>query len=90
MTFLLGVGDRHLDNLLVCPDGHFFHGESYLIFLNALKASKKLISDIFWGVIRSHFLLYLKSAKKWLMVWVDQHQHITINSKVFALRHTLL
>ncbi len=25
VTYLMGIGDRHLDNVLLCPDGHLVH-----------------------------------------------------------------
>ncbi|TIC05059.1 phosphatidylinositol 3-kinase, partial [Wallemia mellicola] len=53
MTFLLGVGDRHLDNLLLCPDGHFFHVDfGYILgrdpkpFPPLLKISKEMVDGM--------------------------------------------
>ena len=53
ITYLLGVGDRHLDNLLVAPDGHFFHADfGYILgrdpkpFAPLMKLSKEMIEGM--------------------------------------------
>jgi len=61
LTYLLGVGDRHLDNLLLSPDGHFFHVDfGYILgrdpkpFMPAVKLSKEMI-DAMGGVQSPHY-----------------------------------
>ncbi|RFU30358.1 hypothetical protein B7463_g5975, partial [Scytalidium lignicola] len=53
ITYLLGVGDRHLDNLLLAPDGHFFHADFGFIlgrdpkpFAPAMKLCKEMVDGM--------------------------------------------
>jgi phosphatidylinositol 3-kinase len=61
ITYLLGVGDRHLDNLLVAPDGHFFHADfGYILgrdpkpFPPAMKLCTEMI-DGMGGTSSEHY-----------------------------------
>lgn len=53
ITYLLGVGDRHLDNLLLSPTGHFFHADfGYILgrdpkpFAPLMKLSREMIEGM--------------------------------------------
>ena len=64
ITYLLGVGDRHLDNLLLAPDGHFFHADfGYILgrdpkpFAPLMKLSPLMV-DAFGGTSHRNFSLF--------------------------------
>lgn len=61
ITYILGVGDRHLENLLLTPDGHFFHADFGFIlgrdpkpFAPLMKLSKEMV-DCMGGVNSEHY-----------------------------------
>ncbi|KAI7904394.1 kinase-like domain-containing protein [Cokeromyces recurvatus] len=62
ITYLLGVGDRHLDNLLLSPDGHLFHVDFGFIlgrdpkpFPPPMKLCKEMI-EAMGGANSPHYL----------------------------------
>ncbi|SJX60500.1 related to phosphatidylinositol 3-kinase [Sporisorium reilianum f. sp. reilianum] len=61
VTYLLGVGDRHLDNLLLSSDGHFFHVDfGYILgrdpkpFPPPVKVCKEMV-DAMGGTQSPHY-----------------------------------
>jgi len=53
ITYLLGVGDRHLENLLLAPSGHFFHADfGYILgrdpkpFAPLMKLSREMVDGM--------------------------------------------
>jgi phosphatidylinositol 3-kinase len=64
ITYLLGVGDRHLENLLLSPDGHFFHADFGFIlgrdpkpFAPMMKLCKEMVEGM-GGTSSPHYLQF--------------------------------
>ncbi|CED84076.1 atypical pikk pi3k protein kinase [Phaffia rhodozyma] len=64
ITYLLGVGDRHLDNLMLSPDGHFFHVDfGYILgrdpkpYPPPVKLSREMI-EAMGGPTSPHYLRF--------------------------------
>lgn len=66
ITYFLGVGDRHLDNLMICEDGTMFHIDFTFIFghdpkpfsRSPMKICKEMV-DVFGGVGTVAFSAFL-------------------------------
>lgn len=94
ITYLLGVGDRHLDNLLLTPDGRLFHIDfAYILgsdpkpFPPPMKLCREMVEAM--GGATSHHYQKFKNFCYLAFSILRKSSHLIIN--LFALmKHTSL
>ncbi|KAJ3437614.1 phosphatidylinositol 3-kinase catalytic subunit type [Anaeramoeba flamelloides] len=84
ITYLLGVGDRHLDNLMVSPNGRLLHIDfGYILghdpkpFPPPMKLCKEMI--VAMGGMKSKQYLYLKKLCGEAYIILRKHSRLIIN-----------
>jgi len=85
ITYILGVGDRHLDNLLLCPDGHFFHADFGFIlgrdpkpFAPVMKLSKEMV-DCMGGMNSDFYNVTFKQYCKTVFTALRKSSNLILN-----------
>ncbi|KAI3647824.1 hypothetical protein MP228_008045 [Amoeboaphelidium protococcarum] len=75
ITYILGIGDRHLDNLLVTPEGNLFHidfgyflGRDPKPFPPPMKISREMV-DCMGGMNSVHFRKFKNLCFTIFMTW---------------------
>ncbi|PSN74691.1 phosphatidylinositol 3-kinase [Corynespora cassiicola Philippines] len=88
ITYLLGVGDRHLDNLLLSPDGHFFHVDfGYILgrdpkpFAPSMKLCREMVEGM-GGAQHPNYLLFKQYS---FTAWSTLRKSSNLILNLFAL-----
>ncbi|KAI0130200.1 phosphatidylinositol 3 [Xylariales sp. AK1849] len=90
ITYIIGVGDRHLENLLLAPDGHFFHADFGFIlgrdpkpFAPALKLSKEMVDAM--GGFNPPSELYLQFKQYCFLAFTALRKSSNLILNLFSL-----
>lgn len=88
ITYLLGVGDRHLDNLLLAPDGRFFHVDfGYILgrdpkpFAPQMKLCREMIEGM-GGAQHENYLVFKEYS---FTAWSTLRKSSNLLLNLFAL-----
>ncbi|KAK3214288.1 hypothetical protein GRF29_28g2620541 [Pseudopithomyces chartarum] len=88
ITYLLGVGDRHLDNLLISPDGRFFHVDfGYILgrdpkpYAPQMKIAPQMIEGM-GGMEHANYLTFKEYC---LTAWSTLRKSSNLLLNLFAL-----
>ncbi|PLB37922.1 phosphatidylinositol 3-kinase VPS34 [Aspergillus candidus] len=88
ITYLLGVGDRHLENLLIAPDGHFFHADFGFILGRDPKPfapMMKLCKEMVEGMGGTTSPLYLQFKQYCFTAYITLRKSANLILNLFSL-----